>query len=125
MHRVLLGVICFALSGCSNKESELSDLKQEVSTLSNRVSDAETRVGVLEKSNLVPVAAVAKEEPDRRAASESPSTQSNRVGDAARTIYNQRCLASLTEGNDPAVMQIPPEQREAMCSGMYDAEAGR
>ncbi|MEO8722469.1 MAG: hypothetical protein ABI395_02950 [Sphingobium sp.] len=43
-------------------------------------------------------------------------SQQNQLDTLARDIYKQQCLEALTRGNDPQVMQIPEQTREAMCT---------
>ena len=49
----------------------------------------------------------------------SPSASS---GSPERQEFIRSCLASLTEGEEPAVMSVTPAEREAMCAMMYTAQ---
>jgi hypothetical protein len=42
-------------------------------------------------------------------------------GSPERQEFIKSCLASLTEGEEPAVMSVAPAEREAMCAMMYTA----
>ncbi len=59
---------------------------------------------------------------DRAVAKGNERRREASTGSLERQEFIRSCLASLTQGEEPAVMSVSPAEREAMCNAMYTAQ---